>query len=66
MEAYIRKGKVLSELKRYDEAIKCYDEGINLSPNSKEALFEKGNALNNVGRHEEAVDYFNQAIKVDP
>ena len=49
-----RKGKILYNLKNYDEAIKCYDKAIEINPNDADPWEGKGNALYGLGKYKEA------------
>ena len=46
------KGIALDELGRYEEAIVCYDEALNLDPKDVVSLREKDIALHKLGRDE--------------
>ena len=63
---YSNKGNALKSLKRYEEAIECYDRSIVLKPDYVEAYVNKGNALNSLKRYEEAVECFDHAIILKP
>jgi len=62
------KGNLLSELKRTDEALICYDKALELclddSPDAT-SLNRKGNALLELGRFEEAVQCYEEALNLD-
>jgi tetratricopeptide (TPR) repeat protein len=63
------KGVTLSELKRYDEAIQCYDEIIDASPQCGFVwyiYFLRGKIFNDHNRYHEAVKSFNKAIELNP
>jgi len=51
---------------RFSDAIKCYDEVLELNPNDTTALLNKGNALSELGKHEEALQYNEEVLKIDP
>lgn len=51
---YRSKGYVLSELKRYQEALAVCEQAIRLNPNNANAYQNKGNALNGLNRKGEA------------
>ena len=56
----------LYNLKRYDEAIECYNEILKTPPNSTEILHMKGVVLYDLKRYAEAIACFNQAIEISP
>ena len=43
-QGYSRKGAALSFLKRYDEAIKVYEEGLTIDPSNQQLLTDLENA----------------------
>lgn len=49
-----------------DDAIKCYDEAINLDSNYTKAWSGKGTALAMQGKYDEAIEYLDEAINLDP
>jgi tetratricopeptide (TPR) repeat protein len=49
-----KKGNTLYNLKKYDEAIKCYDKAIEINPNDAGPWEGKGNALYGLGKYKEA------------
>jgi tetratricopeptide (TPR) repeat protein len=60
------KGRVLSELKRYDEAITCYDRSIELDPDNQATKKLKAIALNGKGRrlYESDAEAYRRKIKI--
>ena len=65
-EDWYNGGTALSIQGKYDDAIKAYDEAINLDPNLAAAWDDKGNALNSLGRYDEAFKACDEAIRLDP
>ena len=64
--AYNESGNVLSELKRYDEAIEYYQQSITLYLGFAKAHNNLGSTLAQQGRFEEAAELFEKAINIDP
>lgn len=65
-EAHFALGNILLGLKRFDEAIACYDRVIALQPNHGDAHVNRANALANLGRHEEALAGYARALSLNP
>jgi predicted O-linked N-acetylglucosamine transferase (SPINDLY family) len=59
-------GVILSELKRRDEALACFDRLIELNPDFPNAYYNRGDILLEMGQFTEAVASFDQAIKINP
>jgi tetratricopeptide (TPR) repeat protein len=51
---------------KYDEAIKCYDEAIEIDPQSSLAWNNKGAALFSLGKYDEALQAYDRAIEIAP
>lgn len=64
--AWNNKGLSLASLKKYDEAIKCYDRAIDIDSKLKEAWYNKGRAYALKGDHENAIDCYSRALEIDP
>lgn len=65
----INKGNRLEAEGRYEEAIRFYDEAINLDPNNWNnwmTFNSKGDALSKLGRYEEAIEAYSKAIELTP
>jgi predicted O-linked N-acetylglucosamine transferase (SPINDLY family) len=60
------KGVSLHELKRYDEAIACYDKALSLQPDYHEALTNKGATLKELERYDEAIACYGKALNLSP
>ena len=54
--AWHNKGNSLADLKRYEEAIGCYDKAIRIDPENYDAWSNKGNSLVILERYEEAIE----------
>ena len=56
-------GNALCCSERFDEAIKYYDQIIEINPNSKIAWGCKGHALSKLKKYDEAFACYQQALK---
>lgn len=65
--AWVGKGNVLQRQgKKYDEAIKAYNNAIAIDPNNSCILWDKGMAFNNQGKFDDAIEAFDRGIQIDP
>ena len=64
IKADYKKGKALSELEHYKEAVAAYNEAIRINPQLVDAHFNQGVALAELGEHQKAVDAFNETIRL--
>ena len=51
---------------KYEEAIKHYDQAIDINPQSVNAYNNRGNAKRALGRHRDAIADYDQAIDINP
>lgn len=65
-EAYFKRGNILSELERKEEALSSYRNAIEVNPNDNKAYCNKGVVLFDLGRKEEALACYNKAIEINP
>ena len=56
----------LHELKRYDEAIACYDKALTLKPDYAEGWSNKGIVLKELKWYEEAIACYDKALTLKP
>ncbi|MCD6387429.1 MAG: tetratricopeptide repeat protein, partial [Methanophagales archaeon] len=61
-EAWNNKGVALSKLRRYEEAIECFNRALKINQNDAEAWNNKGNVLDELGKYEEAVELKGKAV----
>ncbi len=65
-EALLEEGNALRNLKRYDEALKAFEEIIRLDPSNATAWCLKGAVLGDLKRYNDAITASEQAIRLDP
>lgn len=64
--AWINEGEGLFVQKKYDEAIRCFNEAIRLNPSYELAWNNKGTALYMLKRYKEAIKCFDEVLKINP
>ena len=64
--AWSDKGGILSNLKRFNEAVTCYNKALELDNKNKYAWNNKGSILKKMNKTQEALDCFNKALELDP
>jgi tetratricopeptide (TPR) repeat protein len=64
--ALLRAGSCLRGLRRYDEAIDCYERALQIVPNYGEAHAYLSLVLVDLGRNHEALESINRAIRIKP
>ena len=62
----IKKGDTLFMMRKYPEAIKCFEKALVADPHNAVALNSKGYVLSRLGKFREAVKYFDQALNIKP
>ena len=65
-DAWMRRGILLNNLNRHDEALGAYDEALSINPADAETVINRGVTLDNLGRSEEALAAYEGALKLDP
>ncbi|WP_103899353.1 tetratricopeptide repeat protein [Petrotoga halophila] len=63
---WFKKGVELSELGRYEEALRAFEKAIEINPQDDKARFGKGVALGELGRHEDALEAYEKVIEINP
>lgn len=66
IDAYNNKGNFLYSLRRYEEAIACYDKALEIDANYAYPWYNKGNSLAKLERYEEAIACYDNALTVSP
>ena len=62
--AHVARGRILSDLGRYDEAVGEHKEALRLDPDSYEAAFNFGLTCKHFGNYEAAVEHFEHATRL--
>lgn len=61
----INKGLLLAKIKKYNEAMKCYDMILEINENDKIAWNNKGHCLDKQNKREGAMICFKKAVEID-
>jgi tetratricopeptide (TPR) repeat protein len=56
----------VSNLNKYDEAIKAFEKAIEVNPNDLDAWYNKGVALGKLCKFDEAIKAYDKAIEINP
>ena len=64
--AYVEKGKALEMIKKYDDAIKNYNELILINPKASFALFRIGFCFEKKRDQSNALKFYKQCLEIDP
>ncbi len=62
----VKKGKILLEENKFEEALGFFDQALLLNQNDPELWNYKGVALRSIGRYDEALECFNKSLELDP
>ena len=65
-EALVKRGDILQRLRRYDDAVHCYDRALKIQTGDKNALNRRGNAFLELNRHEDALESYDRALEIAP
>jgi tetratricopeptide (TPR) repeat protein len=66
IRALINKGRSLSQLHRFEEAISNYDRALKVDRQNTDAFINKGLSLYNLGKNAEAITYFDKVLAAEP
>jgi len=64
--AWNKKGNSLSNLKKYEEAIRCYDKALEINPAYHVALVNKAQALSKLELYDESIRCLDRALEIAP
>jgi len=64
--AWTWKGNILSNLGKYEDAIKCYDKSLEINPNYALAQTNRGNTFSNLGKYEDAIKCYDKSLEINP
>ena len=64
--AWLGRGNVFYELKRYDEANSAYDKALELAPDLASAWLGRGNLLSDLQRYDDALAAYDKALSLEP
>lgn len=63
---YLRKGKILSSVHDYQQAVDAYSKGLQLEPDNHEVLTELADAYAALGNYHDAGSFYEKACSMDP
>ena len=65
-DAWVRRGMILNNMYRYDEAIDCYERAVSLNPNESEIYINLGITFDNANRVDEALEALRKRCRLSP
>ena len=65
-DVFYERGKIYYNTGNYNEAIKNFEEVLNLLPNHSNALFSIGLAFEKIGEDDRALEFFNKVLNLNP
>jgi tetratricopeptide (TPR) repeat protein len=66
MSSLVTKGLELELDEKYEEAIQCYDEALEINPNDESVWENKADALGSLDKDEEAIQCYDEALEINP
>ncbi|OAZ03913.1 tetratricopeptide repeat protein [Flavobacterium succinicans] len=63
---YVSYGNALDHLKKTDESLEVYSEGIKLFPNYYQLHFNKGITYSSIKKYDDAINCFKNSISINP
>ena len=60
------KGNDLSDLGKYNEAIKAYDKASEINPKNAKVWDNKGDALSHLSKYDEAITAYDKSLEIQP
>ncbi|MGR3309829.1 MAG: tetratricopeptide repeat protein [Candidatus Brocadiales bacterium] len=66
VRAHYSKGDVFTKMKKYKDAIDCYEDAIEINSRCAKAMCGMGVALCKSHKHKEAIDCYKKAIAINP
>jgi protein O-GlcNAc transferase len=64
--AWLGRGNVFGQLKRYDDAFAAYDKALALRPDLENAWLGRGNSFLELGRYDDALAAYDKALALRP
>ncbi len=65
-EELVKKGQVLMDDGKYDDALGFFEQALLLNRNNPDLWNYKGVALRSLGRYEESMECFNKSLEIEP
>jgi tetratricopeptide (TPR) repeat protein len=66
MEAYIEKGLLYFDQKKFDEALKIFQAAGNVEPTYADAFYFQAKCYEALGKTQEAINMYQQSLRLDP
>ncbi|HON37076.1 MAG TPA: tetratricopeptide repeat protein [Methanothrix sp.] len=63
---WLKRGVENFRFQEYGEAIKAFDNALNIDGNYVDAWMNKGSALHELGMYQDAIEAYDQAIRIEP
>ncbi|MEL6581390.1 MAG: tetratricopeptide repeat protein, partial [Cyanobacteria bacterium J06621_12] len=66
IQAWVYKGICLEKLEQYTEAIRCYQQALEINPDNADLWYNKSAAYCRMRRYDDALNCLNKVAKIEP
>ena len=66
LETIFRKGHMMEEQSKFDDALKCYEKALEINPKERLIIQRRANLLEKLGKHLDLLDFYDTELANQP